>query len=242
MEWMIAAFTMGFLGSLHCLGMCGPIALALPLNRHSALTASWGILLYTVGRILTYVALGTVLAFTGQSIGWFIHSQYVSLALGGFLLLGFGLYYLKPLWFYSLPSNKLLGSLKKKMGALFRTTSQKNLFIIGLLNGLLPCGLLYLALAGALTVGQWWQGGVFMASFGVGTAPALFAAAFAPQLLKKKLQINYNKVVPIAGLTLALLLLLRGMNLGIPYLSPEIKHAAGDGPHPQAEMHCCEAK
>lgn len=248
MEFIAAAFVMGLVGSLHCLGMCGPIALALPLNRRSNWTMGEGVISYSLGRIVTYVSLGAILALGGEGLALFVQSQYVSLILGGVLMFGFIIYYMMPSFFMKMPSNVALNFIKEKLRKLFTKSGVKNLFTVGLLNGLLPCGLLYIALAGSLATGSLLNGMVFMAMFGLGTVPALSAVAFAPKWAGRKLNLNFNKIAPIAAFTLAILLMVRGLGLGIPYVSPKInkeqlmKEKGIESSKPEKHIDCCSSK
>ena len=106
---------------------------------------------------------------------------------------------------------------------------------IGLLNGFLPCGLVYVALAGAITTGGWVMGGLYMVTFGLGTLPVMLAVSLAGRLLGTGFRTKLTRLVPIAGTVLAMLFILRGLSLGIPFVSPTpAKTDTG-----QATMDCC---
>jgi uncharacterized protein len=216
---LTTALVTGVLGSAHCIGMCGPIALSLPvgpqLNRHLA------IFLYNIGRALTYAALGVIPGLLGNSLHYAGWSQWISIGLGIalllFVILGFG----KKVETYTarLP---LLKKVRTKIGVLFGKQSYNNLFYIGLLNGLLPCGLVYTALLLAIGTGSVLYAALFMFIFGLGTIPAMFALSSFAHLIKSPLRAKLNKLVPYMLALVAILLIIRGLNLGIPLLSPKV--------------------
>jgi sulfite exporter TauE/SafE len=217
MEVLFAAISLGFLGSFHCIGMCGPIALALPVHNKPLLEKNLLILVYNVGRILTYSILGVLAGLVGKSFVIAGFQQSLSILIGMLLLL-----------FIFLPKRFNLGGLhffvwlKATLSKLFSIRSNSSLFFIGLLNGLLPCGLVYVALAGAVATGDWVQGAWFMAGFGVGTMPMMFVLPLASGLASPSFRSGINRFMPAVVTTMALVLILRGLNLGIPYLSPKI--------------------
>src|SRR4051812_29479834 len=182
MNSLFAALTLGFLGSFHCVAMCGPIALALPLDRSSMFSKSIGALLYNAGRLITYIILGSIFGLLGQSIVIAGYQQALSITLGVLILLGLLLpaSTTNKINFMSVPA-LFIGRLKQKLRALFSTNSYSSLFLIGTLNGLLPCGLVYLGIAGAIASGNALQGGMFMLAFGLGTLPAMLLLALAGQ-------------------------------------------------------------
>ena len=216
-----AAFILGLLGSMHCIGMCGPIALALPLNRKNHWTATSGALTYNLGRTLTYALMGLLFGAIGKAFMLVGLQRWVSLAAGVLLLLYVIFVYLlkKPL-FQSW--NMGIGKLKAALGKQFKRSSYSSLFSIGLLNGLLPCGFVYFALVGALASSSIWQGSAYMALFGLGTTPALLGMnLFGAQLLNR-FKIDINRYVPYVLAVFGVLFVLRGMALGIPFISPDI--------------------
>lgn len=218
MQALVAALSLGFLSSLHCVGMCGPIALALPLNRSSKLSLLSGILLYNLGRSLSYAFLGGLLGLAGMGLLLSGYQQALSVSMGILLLLG--LLYLR---FRSrLPQfqNRFSRSLKLAFAHWFGRKDPAALWMIGLLNGLLPCGMVYIALAGATVSGTFKEGALFMAAFGLGTLPAMLSVSLFSGIslsIRKKL----STLSPTLTLTVAVLLILRGLSLGIPYVSPK---------------------
>jgi len=215
-------FIMGAVGSLHCIGMCGPLAFALPIGHRSCRGRLAGGALYNAGRISTYTLLGLFFGTAGQLV---ISTQWqstVSLLLGGAILL----YLLLPSgkWARGLTARTNLPflHLRKMIGSCFASRKYSSLFSIGILNGLLPCGMVYLALSSSLLTGSAFDGGLFMAAFGLGTFPAMFAAAFFGSFMNQQLRLRLRKAVPLLLFIMAALLIVRGLNLDIPYLSPAL--------------------
>ncbi len=224
MQLFLAAIALGLLGSFHCIGMCGPIALALPVHHYSSVKKYTGIFLYNAGRILIYTILGLLFGLLGQSffIGGF--QQVVSVTIGILLLLSVIL----PK-FTSLSSagttflHSFINAVKNSLGKLFNKKGLHFLFFIGILNGLLPCGLVYLGIAGAIASGNYLKGTEFMFYFGLGTAPIMFIVALLGQFVSLKHRNVIRKSMPVMVSIMAIMLVMRGLNLGIPYLSPKFK-------------------
>lgn len=220
------ALLAGMIGSLHCVGMCGPIALALPGKGKGWLRILPGRVLYNGGRMITYSLLGLVIGLFGRGIdlaGW---QQGLSIGLGILLLImGLAQFRVESRVLRLRVIDRALTWLRRQLGSLMRSDQPHNLFQIGLLNGFLPCGFVYLALAGALSTGGAWEGAAYMAMFGLGTFPAMMAMSMLGGMLKPSLGKRLQPVLTGFTLIFAVLLILRGMNLGIPYLSPEIVSA-----------------
>jgi sulfite exporter TauE/SafE len=221
-DWW-AAISIGLLSSFHCFGMCGPIAFALPLNRTNEFTKVSGSLTYQMGRLVTYMVLGGLFGLLGRGLITAGLQQGVSIGLGILILLAVFIPKIFQRW---LPVEswifKNIGAIKSSMAKLFKKSSYSSLFSIGILNGLLPCGMVYLALAGAVKAGTWNDGALFMLLFGVGTLPMMIAAGFATDWLSLKWRNKLQKATPYIIAALGVLFILRGMDLGIHYLSPEI--------------------
>lgn len=223
MAIFLTALTLGFLGSFHCVGMCGPIALALPLNRESLFSKVTGALLYNTGRVFMYALLGGLFGLIGQSIIIAGYQQSLSIILGITVLIMILLPNKLATKFRFLSfTYSFIGKLKQKLKTLFKQNSFSSLFFIGTLNALLPCGLVYLGIAGAIAAGSLLQGSIFMAVFGLGTVPAMLTVALISSSININFRKKINKAVPVFAASMALLLILRGMNLGIPYISPEM--------------------
>jgi sulfite exporter TauE/SafE len=230
--YLLAALSLGFLSSLHCIGMCGPIALALPLDRSSVFTTLKGMLTYNSGRILTYSILGLLFGLLGQGMVLATSQNILSVTSGILILLMVLVPYLK----IQLPSSGLLHKafvpLRSAIGKLFGIHSQRSLFLIGLLNGLLPCGLVYVGITGALATGSTINGTLFMALFGAGTLPAMTLIVFSRNMFTVSARERIRKAVPVLVCFTACLLILRGMSLGIPYISPAMNETG-------VIQHCC---
>ncbi|MDF2449960.1 MAG: sulfite exporter TauE/SafE family protein [Bacteroidota bacterium] len=233
MSLFIAAISLGFLGSFHCIGMCGPIALALPVNHYMPLKKYAGITLYNAGRILTYSCLGLIFGGLGHSFFMGGFQQGVSITLGILLLTSVILPKLSLLKAFQLTFlYSAIANLKNRLSILFHKKGIHILFAIGALNGLLPCGLVYLGLAGAIATGNYLNGAEFMLYFGMGTAPIMFGTTVLGQFISMSYRNAIRKTVPVIVTLMAVLLIARGLNLGIPYLSPEFDH--------DSKVSCCE--
>ena len=213
------AFVLGLVGSLHCAGMCGPLALALPPAGKTATGHAAGRLAYNGGRIVTYCALGLLFGLLGQTLLLAGVQRWLSIALGVALLVGLFASRKLALW---RPMASLVERVKARMSFLLRRRSLAALFGLGLLNGLLPCGLVYVAAAGATATGSLVRGAIYMAAFGFGTIPMMLALSLSGRLIPFSLRLRLLKIVPVAVFLLASLLILRGMGLGIPYVSPNL--------------------
>jgi sulfite exporter TauE/SafE len=213
------AFVLGLVGSLHCAGMCGPLALALPQAGNRVAGYCAGRLAYNCGRVATYCTLGLVFGLLGQTLLLAGVQRWLSIALGVMLLIGLFASRKLALW---RPITGLVERVKANMSSLLRRRSFAALFLLGLLNGLLPCGLVYVAGAGATATGSLAGGSIYMAAFGLGTTPMMLAISLSGKLVPFSLRLKLLKAVPLAVFLLASLLILRGMELGIPYVSPDL--------------------
>ncbi|RPD48310.1 sulfite exporter TauE/SafE family protein [Hymenobacter sediminis] len=240
-----AGFVFGVLGSFHCVGMCGAIALALPgRSGASSLGAGSfgaGRLLYNLGRTTTYAVLGALAGLLGHGLRLAGLQQSLSVASGCLILLLVAVperYTGQVAGWLGL--SRPLNWVKSTLAGLFQHTSGWALYGAGLLNGLLPCGLVYLALAGALTAPGILGAAGYMACFGLGTLPLMLALSLTGQLVPLYWRARFRQVVPYAASLLAMLLLVRGLGLGIPYLSPQLKRApTAATPVQPPSMHRC---
>jgi sulfite exporter TauE/SafE len=240
MDYILAAISLGFLGSFHCMGMCGPIALALPVHQKSTSQKTIAILAYNAGRMLTYALFGMLFGLIGQSFALFGYQQKLSVLLGVLILLA--LLVPKRFAYHLRFTGKLYGllnRLKNKIAHLFQQRSLRSFFSIGLLNGLLPCGLVYMGVAGAIATGSVMKGMLFMAFFGAGTLPLMFSVSYTSHLLNIKTRHMIHKAVPVFIGMMAVLLILRGLNLGIDYISPKLSHEPHNLHAKQATLKCC---
>ena len=216
------AFIVGLIGSAHCAGMCGPIALALPLKSDSWITRVGGGLVYNAGRIITYMLLGAIFGMLGKGLHMAGFQLWASIIIGILMIV----MVVVPLIFKKLPSlnNVFEGYSARLLGGfrnMFRKGGTPSLFGIGLLNGILPCGLVYVAVAGAINTGDVISAMLYMALFGAGTIPVMLAVSLAGTMISLKLRIFVNKLSPYVIVLLGVLFILRGLSLGIPYISPK---------------------
>lgn len=217
-------FFMGLLGSAHCIGMCGPLVLALPMQHKSAVQKWGGFFLYHLGKISSYSLLGVVFGLFGSQIPLFGVQANISIIIGSLMIV----YVVYVLIIKSkqkgviLKFNFLYSSINKRLGILFKSPNRFAFYLIGFLNSLLPCGMVYLALTSAIALQDAFHGGLLMAFFGIGTIPALMMVAIGGQyfglIFRKKVQ----SLLPLFIFSMGLLLILRGMNLGIPFISPSV--------------------
>ncbi len=218
----IAAFIMGCIGSVHCLGMCGPLALSLPVVTNNHTSRFFSTLLYNAGRIFTYAWLGAIFGLVGMSFAFFGYQQWLSVILG-----------ITIIFFIILPKNKFassnnntlirfFGNIRTSLGRLFSKRNYHSVFFIGLLNGLLPCGLVYIAIAGAVSTASVIKSSLFMAAFGLGTLPVMWSIAFLGSSINMNIRLKIRKMYPYVMFLMAVLLIIRGLGLDIPYMSPAL--------------------
>jgi len=217
---IIAALGLGFASSLHCVGMCGPIAFSLGLNPQNKLDFTFRNLTYQFGRVTTYTVLGAILGIIGYGATFAGFQNLLSIVAGVMMILmailpknlgdnlGFK------------PFSKLMYKIKKGLGKFLRRKNYSSLYITGLLNGLLPCGAVYAALTGSLAMGSVPGGAVFMTFFGLGTIPLMFASVVAGNLITIQTRQKILKFLPYLMILLGVLFILRGLELNIPYISP----------------------
>lgn len=225
-QLIITGFLLGTVSSFHCVGMCGPIALSLPVHYLTPKQKALGIFLYNMGRITVYALLGLLFGFAGRQVYLGGFQKGFSIVLGCLLLL----ILLQSMLKKKLLFEKLLNKPKRKLQQFIMRYMQKQklyaLFILGAANGLLPCGMVYLAVTGAMAAGSVTGGVVFMAAFGTGTLPVMFALSFFGSIISLKARNMMKKAVPYVMFTMGILLILRGLNLNIPYISPFIPGAS----------------
>jgi uncharacterized protein len=219
---LYTALTIGLIGSFHCIGMCGPIAVALPLGNQNLFHRASGVLIYNLGRIITYGVLGALFGLLGKGISMAGFQQWASIIIGLVMIMSV----VFPFLFRGKVNIEQLlfgyaGRMIAKFRELFGKQSFGNLFYIGLLNGLLPCGLVYVAVAGALNTGDVTLAILFMLVFGAGTIPIMMMVSLAGNMISHKLKKSVNKIIPPFIILLGILFILRGLSLGIPYISPK---------------------
>jgi sulfite exporter TauE/SafE len=228
MEFVLAAFILGFAGSLHCLGMCGPLVIALHSGNHQQ---PWNTkFIYHLGRILVYASLGVVVGVVGKTFSLFGFQQILAIVAGVVMLL----LILWPGMFRNakFKTTQFSQWIKSKITPRIKAHPFLTSFLLGLVNGLLPCGLVYVALSGALITGDPIKSSLFMVVFGVATSPALLAAPSILQWAGKRLKLKSIKALQVGLVLVSVLVVLRGSGLGIPYISPKM---APD----KVEVDCC---
>ena len=218
------AFALGILGSLHCAAMCGPLQLALPVPiGGGAGRFIGGRILYQLGRVTTYCLLGVLAGLVGKSILLAGLQRWLSIALGVAVLAG---YFISKKIALSAPAVRFVMWLKAAMSAQLQKRNLSSLALLGMLNGLLPCGLVYVALAGAAVCSAVWSAIAYMAAFGFGTLPMMLALSLSGKVFPPALRLKLRAAIPAGVCVLAALLILRGLSLGIPYLSPDLSSGA----------------
>jgi hypothetical protein len=215
------AFLLGFLGSMHCAGMCGPLALALRGPGSESLFYVKRFF-YNAGRVVTYSAMGLIAGSIGAVISMAGLQQALTISLGVLLLLAALTFLPRISELFSGIIHPVNDGLKKGLAFFMQRSSFSGFIAIGLLNGLLPCGLVYTALAGAAVSSTAVSGATYMAIFGAGTLPMMLAISWSGKLVPLKWRSGIAKIYPYITMLVAVLLILRGMNLGIPYISPDL--------------------
>ncbi|WP_341225921.1 sulfite exporter TauE/SafE family protein [uncultured Arcticibacterium sp.] len=212
-----SALVMGFFGSLHCAGMCGPLTLLLPNDKKKYATFLLGRTLYNIGRVLTYALLGLLIGFIGQNTTFFISKGVLSVWLGLIILIGLLVSgnFIQNKYLY----NKL-SSFTSKLKSGFRKSFEANYFtgqlVFGTINGLLPCGLVYAALAGAFIQLDALSGAAFMALFGLGTVPMMLSISLGSGWIKKRFGNRIKNIIPATYALLACWLIFRGITTQNP--------------------------
>lgn len=218
---LISALIFGILGSFHCVGMCGPIAFMLPVSRTSSTKKRIQLLLYHLGRLLAYGSIGLLFGMLGKTLNLFGIQQQLSILTGSLMIalivlpsgrvqrIGLA----KPLY-------RLIGKIKSALGEALKKKTLDTFFTIGFLNGFLPCGLVYMAVLGAIASGGTLQGGLYMILFGVGTVPLMTIAIYFSTMLKGLVRRKIQQAIPVFVVLIGALFILRGLGLGIPYISP----------------------
>lgn len=229
-----AALLLGLLSSFHCIGMCGPIALSLPLSDDGFLSRFNKVAIYNIARMSSYSVMGAVLGVLGAGIAFAGFQQMLSIVAGLIILAGLIYIYLfrKSGVSLTIPGKFV----QKGMSRFIGKRSVGSFMMLGFLNGLLPCGMVYVALAASVATASVVAGAGFMAFFGLGTVPAMVFVSLARGFIPLRLRSLINKASPFIIGLMAVMLVLRGMNLGIPYISPQLTQQKGS-----IEASCCHA-
>lgn len=225
MDWLLAGAVFGFVGSVHCVGMCGPLALALPGAAAGRARFFAGRLLYNLGRATTYGSLGLLLGALGAVVAFAGWQRWLAFGLGVVLVvLAFVPVVRRTLGRFEGTSARWLRPLLARVGPLYERGGLPALFVVGLINGLLPCGFVYAALATAVASGTVAGGAGFMATFGLGTVPAMFALSVAGRRVSIRWRARLVRWAPVGLAIVGVLLILRSLSLGL-FLSPDVRMA-----------------
>jgi sulfite exporter TauE/SafE len=218
---LYSAFIFGLISSLHCIGMCGPIALMIPVDRTNPAKKTTQIITYHLGRLTSYASIGLVFGLVGK--GFFLAGiqQRLSVFIGVAMIITI----LTPErvlanYNFSKPVYRLISKIKSSLGKQFKNKSYQSLFTIGLLNGFLPCGMVYVALFGAIAMQNVPFGILYMLLFGIGTIPMMSSVTYLNSILTVSFRNKIQKAIPYVGVIIGILFILRGLGLGIPYVSP----------------------
>ena len=218
---LYSAFIFGLISSFHCIGMCGPIAMMLPVDRNNEAKKVTQIITYHIGKLTAYGILGLVFGLLGKSFYLAGMQQQLSIIVG-VLMIVVALVPEKVFakYNFSKPVYKIISKVKSNLGQQFKNKSYKSLFTIGLLNGFLPCGMVYVALFGAIAMQSISLSVLYMILFGIGTIPMLAAVVYVSNLLSFSFRGTIQKAIPLVAVIIGMLFIIRGLGLDIPYLSP----------------------
>ena len=218
---LVSGLILGLLGSLHCVGMCGPIAFMLPVDRSNSFRKVGQISLYHLGRLLAYSIIGLVFGLVGKSLYIFGIQQQLSIAIGILMIVVVLIPY-KTFNKYNLskPLHRAISKVKSNLGQALKKKSPDTLLTIGFLNGFLPCGLVYMAVFGSIATGSLLEGGFYMVLFGIGTIPLMTTAIYLGKFINSTVKQRIQKAIPVFVVIIGVLFILRGLGLGMPYVSP----------------------
>ncbi|TRX16385.1 sulfite exporter TauE/SafE family protein [Flavobacterium franklandianum] len=218
---LLTAFIFGLISSFHCIGMCGPIAMMLPVDRENQAKKGTQILTYHIGRLTAYATIGLIFGLLGRGLYFAGLQQKMSVFIGVAMIV----IILIPdkvfaKYNFSKPVFKLISKIKTTLGSQFKSKSYKSLFTIGLLNGFLPCGMVYVALFGAIAMQNEFYGVLYMILFGLGTVPVMSSVVYINSFLTIPVRNKIQKIIPFVAIVIGILFIFRGLGLGIPYISP----------------------
>lgn len=218
---LTAAFVLGLISSLHCMGMCGPIAMMLPVPRQNPEKKALFIIAYHLGRILSYASIGLLLGIFGR--GFYLAGMQQQLS----IFAGIAMITMVMIpstvfnrYNFSKPIFRWITGLKSLLARQFGKANFSSVFLIGIFNGLLPCGMVYAAVFGALAMPELYLSVLFMVVFGLGTVPLMSAVVYLQGLLAFPVRNKIQKIIPYAVVCIGMVFILRGLGLGIPFLSP----------------------
>lgn len=218
---LYSALLFGIISSFHCIGMCGPIAMMLPVDRSNEAKKVTQIITYHIGKLTAYGTLGLIFGILGRSFYLAGMQQQLSIIVGVLMILValipekvFAKYN------FSKPVYRIITKVKSSLGQQFKNKSYKSLFTIGLLNGFLPCGMVYVALFGAIAMQSVSLSVLYMILFGIGTVPMLTIVVYVSNLMSFSFRGIMQKAIPLVAVLIGMLFIIRGLGLDIPYLSP----------------------
>jgi len=219
---LTSALVLGLLGSLHCLGMCGPIAFMLPLDHENVAKKTVQLSIYHFGRLMAYGIIGMLFGFLGKGLSLFGMQQKLSIGIGVLMILLVLIpgKYLNGHKIFT-PVYSILAKVKSKLGGELKKKTPDAFLTIGFLNGFLPCGLVYMALLGGIALGGPLQGGLYMMLFGLGTVPLMSLVVYSKGMLGNSIKMKFQKLIPVFVVLIGILFIVRGLGLGIPYVSPK---------------------
>lgn len=201
--------------------MCGPIAMMLPLDRSNEAKRVTQILTYHIGRITSYSILGLFFGLLGR--GFFLAGFQQKMSIWvGILMIVVVLVPEKAFsqLNFSKPVFRIISQFKSALGQQFKKKTYSAIFTIGILNGFLPCGLVYVALFGAIAMQNVTLGIGYMVLYGLGTIPMMSAVIYISNMLTMPIRNRIQKLIPIMIVGVGMLFILRGMGLNIPFISP----------------------
>lgn len=231
---LYSALIFGLISSLHCVGMCGPIAMMIPLERNNSAKKVIQIMTYHIGRLSAYAVLGLVFGLLGRGFFMAGLQQQLSIFVGVMMILLAVVPENKLAQYnFSKPVYHLISKVKQQLGKQLKNKSLKSLYLIGLFNGFLPCGMVYAALFGAIAMNNLSLSIAYMALFGLGTIPLMVTVQHLVQFSQLKFKSQIQKMIPVIMVVIGILFIVRGLGLDIPYLSPSLLDL-----HVQAKANC----
>ena len=218
---LFTAIIFGLLSSFHCIGMCGPIAMMLPVDRNNHTKKVSQLIIYHIGRLIAYGSLGLMFGILGK--GFFLAGMQQQLSITvGILMIIIAVVpeRIFAKYNFSKPIYKIISKVKTSLGSQFKNRSYKSFFTIGLLNGYLPCGMVYVALFGALAMPSLEFSILYMLLFGIGTVPMMSMVVLISNLVSIPIRNTIQKAIPVLAVCIGVLFIMRGLGLNIPYVSP----------------------
>lgn len=218
---LYSALFFGLVSSLHCIGMCGPIAMMLPVDKNNSAKKVIQIMIYHMGRLTSYASLGLIFGILGKGFYMAGIQQQLSIVVG-LLMITIAIVPERVFMKYnfSKPVYKLISKVKTSLGSQFKRKTPDALFTIGVLNGFLPCGLVYAALFGAIAMSSLTLSISYMLLYGIGTIPMMSFVVLISNIFSISLRTKMQKLIPVVAVFIGILFIIRGLGLDIAYLSP----------------------